>query len=200
MSKEIEKEELRCNLVEIRSTTEGEKLYLTGYAAKFNTMSEDLGGFREKIRMGAFSNAIKNDDVRALFNHDMNYVLGRNTSGTLKLSEDATGLYFEVEVPNCQWARDLHESVKREDINQCSFAFRVKLQNWSDEGDIVVRELIEVSLVDVSIVTRPAYLDTIAQARSMAEVIEEYRKTKEPEFDQVKMAKLKFENKRRLMS
>lgn len=199
MSKKIEKEELRCNVVEIRSVSEGEKLFLNGYAAKFNTLSEDLGGFREKIRMGAFSNAIKTDDVRALFNHDLNYVLGRNTSGTLKLTEDAIGLYFEVEIPNCQWAKDLHESVKREDINQCSFAFRVKLQNWADEGDIVVRELIEVSLIDVSVVTRPAYLDTLAQARSMDEVMEEYKKTKEPEFDQVKIAKLKQENRRRLM-
>jgi phage prohead protease, HK97 family len=199
LSNKIEKEELRCNVVEIRSVSEGEKLYLNGYAAKFNTLSEDLGGFRETIRMGAFSNAIKTDDVRALFNHDMNYVLGRNIAGTLELSEDATGLYFVVEVPNCQWARDLHESVKRGDINQCSFAFRVKLQDWSDKGDIVIRELIEVSLIDVSIVTRPAYLDTIAQARSMDEVMAEYKKTKEPEFDKVKMAKLKQENRRRLM-
>ncbi len=61
---------------------------LVGYAATFDSLSSDLGGFKEKISRGAFKNTIKSDDVRALFNHDSNFVLGRTTAGTLKLSED----------------------------------------------------------------------------------------------------------------
>ena len=199
MSIKIPKNELRFNLAgEVRSASEGEKLKFSGYAARFDSLSENLGGFREKIRIGAFSNAVKTDDVRALFNHNSNYVLGRNLAGTLALREDTAGLWFEVEAPNTQWARDLHESVKRGDINQFSFAFVTKKDDWKDEGDTVVRELIEVGLRDVSIVTNPAYLQTSVQARSNDEVFEEYRKLKEPKVDyQFELEKMKLELKGR---
>ena len=199
MSIKIPENELRFNLAgEIRSASEGEKLKFSGYAARFDSLSENLGGFREKIRIGAFSNAVKTDDVRCLFNHNSNYVLGRTSAKTLELREDTQGLWFEVEAPNTQWARDLHESVKRGDINQCSFAFVTKKDDWKDEGDTVVRELIEVGLRDVSIVTNPAYLQTSVQARSNDEIFEEYRKSKEPKVDyKFNLEKMKLELKGR---
>ena len=89
MSIKIPENELRFNLAgEIRSASEGEKLKFSGYAARFDSLSENLGGFREKIRIGAFSNAVKTDDVRCLFNHNSNYVLGRSSAKTLELRED----------------------------------------------------------------------------------------------------------------
>lgn len=193
------KNEVIFNLAgEVRSASEGEKLKFSGYAARFDSLSENLGGFREKIRIGAFSNAVKTDDVRALFNHNQNYVLGRTSAGTLTLREDTNGLWFEVEAPNTQWAKDLHESVKRGDINQCSFAFVTKKDDCKDEGDTLVRELIEVGLRDVSIVTNPAYVQTFVQARSNNEILEEYRKLKEPKVDyQFELEKMKLELKGR---
>jgi HK97 family phage prohead protease len=150
-------------------------LRFEGYAALFNSWSQDLGGFREQIAPGAFTKALTADDVRALLNHDKNYVLGRNRSGTLVLTEDERGLRFEVTAPNTQWARDLAESVKRGDIDQCSFGFQAVRDDWRTADGIDERTLMEVRLFDVSIVTYPAYLDTNANVRSCAEVFAEHR-------------------------
>ena len=146
---------------------------LTGYAAKFNSPSADLGGFKETIMPGAFKRSISSGaDVRALMNHDPNMVLGRTKNGTLQLSEDGTGLRFSCVLPDTQAARDLHTLVKRGDIDSCSFAFQAKDQSWEDarseNGDLYAnRKLMDVDLMDVSAVTYPAYGDTEVQARMM---------------------------------
>lgn len=137
---------------------------IVGYAAVFGQYSNDLGGFREMIRPGAFANTILMDDVRALFNHDSNYVLGRNRAGTLRLVEDERGLRIEIDPPDAQWARDLMVSVRRGDVSQMSFQFVVEEDAWQQDGDgLVTRELIRVKLFDVSPVTFPAYPQTSAQ-------------------------------------
>lgn len=146
-------------------------LALEGYAATFNNLSHDLNGFREKIMPGAFSRTLKESaDVRALKNHDANFVLGRTKSGTLKLEQDSRGLRFRVELPDTQYARDLHTSIKRGDMDQCSFAFKAVSQKWGEEQDgngdwFAMRELHDVDLFDVSAVTYPAYEDTTVSAR-----------------------------------
>lgn len=122
------KHEIRTAAVELRAIEPpegGGELRFDGYAAEFNTFSPDLGGFRERIAPGAFAGSLTADDIRCLFNHDSNYVLGRNRSGTLRLTEDERGLHFDVNAPDAQWARDLHKSVQRGDVTQCSFAFDV---------------------------------------------------------------------------
>lgn len=144
-----------------------------GYAAVFNELSEDLGGFREIIRPGAFERTLKTADVRALLNHDSNYVLGRNRAGTLEVSEDERGLPVAITPPDTQWARDLVTSVKRGDVNQMSFQFMVKSEDWSQDERGVVRELRDVDLYDVSIVTYPAYPQTTAEVRSKALALSE---------------------------
>ena len=119
----------------------------TGYAAKYGTRSHDLGGFVETIQTGAFTRAIgEGQDVRALINHDAGLILGRTTSGTLKLSEDSTGLHYEVDAPDTSYARDLSESMKRGDVTQSSFAFRTRADDWAKEGRTVLRTLIEHAL------------------------------------------------------
>src|SRR5579884_3981804 len=97
---------------------------ISGYAALFNSLSEDLGGFREIIAPGAFDGCM-DDDVRCLFNHDPNMVLGRTASKTLRIEQDDTGLKFECDLPDTDDARDLVELMKRGDVDQCSFAFTV---------------------------------------------------------------------------
>ena len=165
-------EERRTYVVELRTDSEaGSTPKIRGIAAMFNCMSEDLGGFREQISPGAFKSALGNSDVRALFNHDPNMILGRSASGTLRLSESDQGLEFEVDPPDTTYARDLMESMKRGDISQCSFGFSVDNggDTWQrDEAGQWTRTIHVVSrLYDVSPVTYPAYTDTSCAMRSL---------------------------------
>ena len=137
---------------------------ITGYAAKFDIETNIADVFRETIRRGAFRAAIGRDDVRALFNHDSNFVLGRTRAGTLRLREDGSGLHYEIDPPSAQWATDLRESIKRGDISQSSFAFRVIEERWSPDR-VPLREIFEAELFDVSPVTYAAYPTTTASAR-----------------------------------
>ena len=137
---------------------------ISWYPAVFDALSEDLGGFREKINRRAFTKTLQEADVRALFNHNPDYVLGRNRSqptATLSLRVDLRGLHADVTPPDTAWARDLVTSVERGDISAGSFGFRVLEDKWTKEDDgSILRELREVQLFDVSLVTFPAYPDT----------------------------------------
>lgn len=168
---EIERRIL-CKEVRAEPGADGKPM-IRGYAAVFNQLSEDLGGFREQLSTGAFADALAGSDVRALVNHDPNLVLGRNKAGTLTMREDAAGLYVEVSPPDTQAARDLITSMQRGDINQMSFAFTVAKEDqaWTREGTGPwLRTIKKVSrLYDVSVVTYPAYQQTTAAARALAE-------------------------------
>jgi HK97 family phage prohead protease len=150
--------------------------HIRGYAAVFNSLSEPLGLWgppvREKIRPGAFSKTLREADIRALWNHDPSYVLGRNKAATLSLAEDARGLAVDVTPPETQWARDLAVSMRRGDVNQMSFGFQVVRDEWEKGHDAVgaenvTRTLVEVKLFDVSVVTFPAYPTTSAGMRDI---------------------------------
>lgn len=148
---------------------------LVGHAAVFNASSLDLGGFREIVAPGAFAATIVEDDIRALFNHDPNHVVGRNRAGTLRLSEDTRGLAFEIDLPDTQTARDLAVSIERGDISGNSFGFQTVEDRWErgDAGEL--RTLVRVRLFDVSPVTYPAYPQTDVALRSL----EDWRKTQQ---------------------
>lgn len=159
-----EKLERRClKAAEFRVDEKEPKI--TGYAAVFNTWTDINGWFRESIRPGAFAKTVMENDIRALWNHDANYVLGRNKAGSLKLREDSTGLAVEIDPVPAQWANDLLVSMRRGDVNQMSFGFSVNKQEVDYEKD--ERVLVDVTLYDVSIVTYPAYPQTTAQVRSL---------------------------------
>jgi hypothetical protein len=173
-----EKDIERRNLdIELRiEQNEDKKPKITGHAAMFNLLSEPMYGFREKIAPGAFKNSIKKDDVRALFNHDANYVLGRNKAGTLKLKEDDLGLAIDIDPPDTQWARDLQESIRRGDISQMSFGFIVVKDTWEhnkNPNKESIRTLEEVQLFDVSPVTYPAYPQTSVAVRDYMNALKE---------------------------
>lgn len=143
---------------------------LTGYAAVFNTLSYDLGNFKERIAPGAFARSINsNADVVALSDHDRNYgVLGRTKSGTLRLSEDHIGLRFECDLPNTTLGNDTATSVSRGDIDSCSFAFRAAKATWDDTKTGPIRTLNDVDLVDITVLSvMPAYPGTSVQLRSL---------------------------------
>ena len=161
------------NLSELRAITDEKGLRkITGYAAVFNSPA-DIGWFREKIEPGAFGASIGQDDIRALWNHDSNFVLGRNKSGSLMLVEDLHGLKIEIDPPDTQWARDLMVSMERGDVSQMSFGFQTLTDKWEMVDGKDVRTLVKVRLFDVSPVTYPAYPDTEVGLRSL----EEFRKT-----------------------
>jgi uncharacterized protein len=172
--------ETRTVASELRATDDS-SFQIRGTAAAYNRLSKDLGGFREKIAPGAFKRALSGQggDVKCLFNHDVKCVLGRTDNGTLRLSDSPDGLNFRCQLDQNQQAhRDLYSSIKRGDINECSFAFNVDDEDgdgedWDDEKDergqrFKLRTLRKVNLFDVSAVTNPAYGDgaTKVSARS----------------------------------
>lgn len=148
---------------------DGETPKIMGYAAKYNAWSVDLGGFREIIRPGAFSRAIsEQQDVRALVDHDASMILGRTKSGTLRMTEDSVGLRVEIDPPDTSIARDVMQSIRRGDIDGMSFGFVTRKDEWRhNKGGEMQRELIDVDLFDVSVVTYPAYPDTSVAMRSL---------------------------------
>jgi len=145
---------------------EGRSPRIEGYAAVFDQRSEDLGGFVEEIDPGAFARTLREADVRALWQHNVGYVLGRMRSGTLRVWTDQRGLRFEAEPPDAQWARDALVTMRRGDVDQASFGFWTRMDHWSNEDGEIVRRLLDVDLFDVSPVTFPAYPQTSAQVRA----------------------------------
>jgi uncharacterized protein len=155
--------------VEIRAAPEGSNSpgTICGYAAVFNSRSEELGGFYEVIAPGCFTRALRECDIRALRNHDPESLLGRLSAGTLSLSEDAQGLRMEVVLPDTTAGRDTAESVRRGDMTGCSFSFQERAVEWNHAADPPVRTLRDVDLFDVGPVTFPAYRDTSVALRSL---------------------------------
>lgn len=162
--------------LEVRA--EGDKApEIHGYAIRYGVWSQDLGGFRERILPGAARKTIGEADIRALFNHNPDYVLGRNKAGTLDLSEDDRGLRNVIRPPETQTIRDLVlEPMRRGDITQQSFGFRTVRDEWREPADATrkdglwERDVIELQLFDVSVVTFPAFTQAAAHVRSLGEI------------------------------
>lgn len=175
------KKEIRMlPLNELRVSEQGNEI-IEGHAAVFNSWSEMLGGlfpFKEIVRKDAFKETIQNDDIRALFNHDPNYVLGRNKSNTLYLEEDEVGLRVKITPPNTTYAKDLVESIKRGDVSQMSIGFIVLDDSWGTVDGVDTREIKKVKLFDVSPVTFPAYQETDVGIRGLEEY-QKYKNSKE---------------------
>ena len=166
--------ERRFTSVAVELRAAGDKRKIGGYAAVFNKLSQNLGGFVEQLAPSVF-NKSKGDgwpDVMARFNHEDAGLLGTTASRTLQLKIDEFGLLYEVDPPQAR--ADIVELVERGDVAKSSFAFRVPKggDEWSttDLG-FPLRTLISVQLVDVAPVTIPAYLDTTAALRSLAEQV-----------------------------
>ncbi|BCB04748.1 HK97 family phage prohead protease [Bacillus sp. KH172YL63] len=167
MTKKKETRIVDITNLQTRDGTGSESVVISGYAAVFNSKTSIGDFFEEVIAPGAFARTIsENGDIRALFNHNWDHVLGRTRNGTLKVEEDNRGLKFEVELPNTSLARDLAESMRRGDINQCSFGFWATGETWDYSVEPAVRTLNEVELYEISVVSIPAYEDTEVALRS----------------------------------
>jgi uncharacterized protein len=146
---------------------------LVGYAAKFDSLSENLGGFRELIKPGAFRSSLSDGtDVRALVDHDPRLVIGRRSNGTLRLEEDSTGLRVEIDTPSVSYADDLLELIRGGYVSQMSFGFSIPPggDEWLpvDKEDGLRRRLLKtVALAETSVVTFPAYSATEVSVRSL---------------------------------
>ena len=166
-----------------------EKATVRGHAATFNDVY-DLGMFEERIAPGAFDDVLDHD-VRALFNHDSNHVLGRTKSGTLRLSVDERGLYSEIDLPDS--ATTLREAIARGDVDQMSFGFTVAEDEWETldaESGKELRTIKKIGrLLDVSAVTFPANPNTDVALRSL----ELHKQAKEPELTKDPHAARKLE-------
>lgn len=160
--------------VQVRAAA-GSDFALVGVAASYDTPSNPIpggpaGNFVETIQRGAFTRSLRNKvDVKALVNHDPNQVLGRVKNGTLQLTDTDAGLAFRVQLdPKNQGHQNLYASVRRGDIDECSFAFTVPQGGDKWSRDYQQRTLVDVDLWDVSAVTVPAYgSGTHVQARNL---------------------------------
>ncbi len=154
--------ERRVLPTEFEFRTSGDKLTIEGYAYRFHARSQNLGGFVEQILPGAGAEAAENDDIRALVNHDASKILGRNTSGTLRLAEDSEGLPYEITADIRQsYVQDLAIALERGDVTHSSFGFRAIDTDWGfTEDEFPLRSVAKMGLFDVSPVTFPAYLSS----------------------------------------
>lgn len=159
---------------------DGNGLSFQGYAAVFDSLSQDLGGFRELIKPGAFRRSIESSqasrnprDIKFFLNHNSDVVLGSTRAGTLRLTEDSRGLLASGELPNSVWGQPVAEAIRRGDISGMSFGFTVDRKGDSWSTDNKTRTLTDIRLLEVSVVTGwPAYTATTASVRSLIDSID----------------------------
>lgn len=155
--------------VELRAGSKG--AVLRGYASVFNKLSQNLGGFVERVDPNAFNKSLADGvPVVGRFNHEDNYLLGTTEGGTLRLLADGVGLQYEIDLPDTSAGRDVKVLAERGDLRYSSFAFRTMDDEWdlTPEG-FPLRTLLSVQLVDVAPVVNPAYRDTTTGLRSFAD-------------------------------
>jgi HK97 family phage prohead protease len=177
---------------EVRDDEETGTRTLVGYMAKFNTRSQDLGGFVEVIDPTAFNRTLGNEhnDVVVTFNHNNDNLLGRRSAGTARIEADEVGVRYQVELdPEDPLHKRVERMLVRGDLTGSSFTFSVTAdgQEWSRAEDGTrLRTLTQVRLIEGGPVTQPAYLDATAAIRSLENVVEaEEAETEEPSTDEV---------------
>lgn len=164
--------EKRTSDINIRFSIDNKVIRLMGTAIAYNSLSNNpipgLPGVRERILPGAFKQTVEDgSNIFMFWNHDMKYVFGRTSRGTLRLKEDQNGVQFENDVPDAQWAKDLLPSIKRGDISNMSFSFNDNVDPvFTKEGKEIVRNVRDAKLYEISIVTYPAYESTSVYMRS----------------------------------
>jgi HK97 family phage prohead protease len=155
--------------VEIRSNADGSRS-INGYGVVWDSLSQDMGNWKEKIAPGAFSESLKtlNPDPMILYAHDDASILGRVSSGTATVREDSIGVRFSCQLPNTGPARDLIALAERGDLSSCSFAFSILEggDEWQEVGNLAIRTVTKAVLWEISIVGQPAYSASSFSLRS----------------------------------
>lgn len=183
MSKETRILDLGSTSMEVREAEDGATT-LVGYGAVFDSLSQDLGGFREKIDPKAFNRTVQNQkDILATLNHNVDALLGRTSAGTLRLGIDEVGVRYEVDLPQTSTGLDVAVLAQRGDLFGSSFTFSVTKDGeaWDkDENGNRIRTLTEVRLYELGPVVSPAYLDTTVALRSLESLDHEEEQEKDP--------------------
>jgi len=152
--------------LEKRDAAAGSIGKIGGLFIPYSSRSQDLGFF-EVIKPGAFTDEnLQYGQVAALWNHDSGQVLGRVSAGTLRLWQDAAGVHGEIDLPDTQAGRDCLTLVRRGDVTNCSFGFKVIKDSWKNGNNQQQREIISAELLEISIVAFPAYLSSKIGART----------------------------------
>lgn len=172
----IEGAERRMVTEPLEFREEGEEHFFEGYAFVYETRT-DIGEFTEEIARGA-ADDVMGDDIRGLFNHDPNIVLGRTLSGTMKITTDERGMKYKIKYnPNDPDHVRVREKVKRGDVSQSSFAFRKKDDKWEMRDGKRHRTVLKFKkVIDVSPVTYAAYNDATVAMRSLDKITTDYKK------------------------
>lgn len=153
--------ELERRTVPIALRASDDSRLIRGHAIVFDAKSVNLGGFREIIRPEAVDRTLREAlDVRAYVDHDSSKILGRTRAGTLSLRKESRGLFVTIDPPNTTVANDILESIRRGDVTGMSFGFRVLDDEWRNEDGEPVRDVLDMTISEVSIVTNPAYPQT----------------------------------------
>ena len=184
---------VRCE----KKAVQDEKKVIQGYAVVFDSWT-DISSWgeiwKECIRKGAFTQSLKENNILALYNHDFNNVLARKDVN-MKLVEEDKGLYFEIELPDTTQGNDLYELIDKKIVNQCSFSGYVRKNLWSeDNGGNVLREILEIDLIEITITPIPAYEVTEAEVKRSREI----KSTKENKEDKLDFEEIIRESKRKL--
>ena len=165
-TEQMNKRDFKTTFNVTRQEEKPDEMIIEGYFVLFENETELFEGVHEIISRGAFDNTL-NNDIRALWNHNTQYVLGRNKSNSLELKTDEKGLYATIRLPKTQYAQDLYELVKRGDVDQCSFGFNIVGEDVEELASGGLRWRInQADLHEVSVVTFPAYENTSVQARA----------------------------------
>lgn len=168
------------NMANSNVDTTQQDMTIEGYAIIFNSLSDDLGGFKEIISPNALQ-GVDISDVKCLINHDFNYVIGRTQANTLELSVDSKGLYFKCKLPNTSYARDIYENISAGNVNQCSFFYTLppkddSARTWKKINGEYVQTINQIDqLIEVSIVTIPAYQDTSVAVGQRAKGLNKFK-------------------------
>lgn len=163
--------------LEVRAGSDDGSVVIAGRGIPYGEWSEDLGGFRERLMPSTFRESIADDDIRALFNHNPDIVLGRKANGTLRLQEDERGVHYEVDVnPEDRDAMSAVARIQRGDITGNSFGFYIESrddQEWEERDGMLWRTIRRARMRELGPQTFPAYPTSDVAVRSATAVLKE---------------------------
>lgn len=171
MSDNVDRRFIPLDMAELAVEMRGESSpTLKGNGVVFNTLSENLGGFREQIAPNAFRAALEKSDVRGLFNHNPDHLLARSSAGTLRLVKGRGALRYEMDLDGDQLSQFVRRKVERRELTGSSFSFTIADggDEWDERDDVLIRTVTKIdALYDIGPVTFPAYTETTVSARSL---------------------------------
>ena len=167
------KREIRFAGADLRAAKSNGAMVITGRPAVYNSLSQDLGGFKEVLLPGCFDDSLSDQELYAAWNHDDSQIIGRVSAGTLEVDSDRIGLTMRCTLPNSPLGQNVYESIRRGDVKQMSFGMVVIEDRWDIASDnsgqqrFERRSISKANLFEVSPVTSPAYTASSVSARSL---------------------------------